>query len=77
MKITLPDNPEIEREINRVLAKLQEVAEDKTISELTTAGAEPVEGDELKPQLFNDDGTRKLVIRHQGRNYSVDLTEIT
>lgn len=78
MRIKLPDNPDIEKEINRVLRTIDDSLRQKGIVEITGIGTEPTKNlEDTELAFVNESGTRKLVLRHQGRNYDVDLTERT
>jgi len=83
MKVRLPDKYEPERIseiLSQVLTQLEKTAKDKKLTKLTTLGSEPADdlGD-LDIGLFVDpnDNKHTLNVRSQGRNYFIDLTEIT
>jgi len=70
-------NPErISQLLSGMLNKIEKMASDKKIGEATAIGSSPALG-ERELQIFDDAGTRKLFVRHNGKNYSVDLIEVT
>lgn len=82
--IRLPEEfKEIEIEINREIKRLEGLIERE--SRVTPVGSEgriPSNKEELKLGIYrNPDATastpKKIILRDEGRNYSIDLTEVT
>lgn len=81
MRLTVPDNyskVDLEREVNRIINELLTKIDSATkLDTITTDGAEPPNVDENKIFIHRDGSTKKLIIRDEGNNYTIDLTEVT
>lgn len=81
MRLVIPDEysrEDTEREINRIINDLVgRIGASKILDVITTDGVEPPDVDEKKIFLHRDGTTKKLIIRDEGENYTIDLTKVT
>lgn len=81
MRINIPDNysrEDVEREVNRAINEvLNQLGASRTLDVINTDGAEPPDVDERKIFLHRSGTTKKLIIRDEGQNYTIDLTQVT
>lgn len=73
------NDKEIEQEVNRELLRIETVMEDRNKLDSVTSDGRIPHLQERQLSIFQslDRATTSLIIRLQGKNYRIDLTEIT